>query len=115
MPVADELASEESMLPSTEDLRLGNLHPFDIEGDGKGRFVIEEVEDAVPPRNEVQFREVYPEMVHAVAPEYPRQAKTLGLEGDVIVQALVGPGGEVLDAVVYVSSGMKLKIVCLKM
>ena len=93
VPVEDDLVSDDQMLPTSEDLRLALPIPFDPEAEGNGALVIENTEPTIPERTEFQRREVYPEMIHAVAPDYPRQAKTLGLEGDVVVQALVGPGG----------------------
>jgi protein TonB len=49
-----------------------------------------------------------PELIHSVQPEYPRFAKLAGDEGKVIIQALVSENGDVLDAVVFVSSGHAL-------
>ncbi|MBD3222471.1 TonB family protein, partial [bacterium] len=44
----------------------------------------------------LQARE--PELLEYVAPDYPEQARLVGLEGRVVVKILVGPEGRVLDA-----------------
>ena len=46
-----------------------------------------------------------PEMIYYQEPVYPRQAKQAGLEGTVWVKALVGQHGDVVDAIIYKSSG----------
>jgi len=47
------------------------------------------------------------EMVLRVAPSYPRIAEQAGIQGKVWIKVLVNKRGEVVDAVVFKSSGAK--------
>jgi TonB family protein len=49
-----------------------------------------------------------PVMVDACTPEYPRLAKQAGIEGEVLVRALLDTNGEVIVAEVQKSSGSKV-------
>ena len=65
-------------------------------------------DEPLPPRGTFVWTEIEPELVYSVAPEYPRLAKEAGIEGRVVIQALVGKGGNVLDAFVFAGSGSEL-------
>jgi len=65
-------------------------------------------DEPLPPRGTFVWTEIEPELVYSVAPEYPRLAKEAGIEGRVVIQALVGKGGTVLDAFVFAGSGSEL-------
>lgn len=52
--------------------------------------------------------EIEAEMVHEEFPDYPRLAKTAGLEGTVHVKALVDHDGNVAKAIVFISSGLEI-------
>lgn len=43
--------------------------------------------------------------VHQIQPEYPQIARDEGAQGDVMIRVTIGPQGEVVDALVAVSSG----------
>ncbi len=75
------------------------------DGDGEGGGTGELVVAGLPGKDEFVWAEIQPELIHSVQPDYPRFAKDAGLEGRVIVKALVGPEGSVLDAIVFGSSG----------
>ena len=65
--------------------------------------------DVLPSITDFVAVERQPELVYSVEPEYPRWVRELaGIEGMVVIKALVSRAGDVLDAVVYVSSGNKL-------
>ncbi len=77
------------------------------EGDGAGVGTIDTVE-YLPSIDSFVPVERDPVMIYSVQPEYPRWFKDAGIEGIVVIKALVGRKGDVLDAAVYVSSGIKL-------
>jgi TonB family protein len=77
---------------------------------GEGNFGANTVIDSIvdnykkaPP--DFTYCEIYPEVIYTVQPEYPRQARMVGLTATVWVRILVGKNGEALDAAVHVSSG----------
>jgi TonB family protein len=64
--------------------------------------------DVLPSITDFVAVERQPELIYSVRPEYPRWVKEAGIEGMVVIKALVSRAGDVLDAVVYVGSGNKL-------
>jgi TonB family protein len=105
-PVADGvLNTNEVVIPYTPG---GTGTGDTVSGGGFGEDVIFDTGDALPPIDSFMIVERQPELVFSVEPEYPRWVRDLGIEGEVVIKALVGRKGDVLDAVVYVSSGNKL-------
>jgi protein TonB len=111
-PVDDDTFLDEPVTLATRDERAimvgtgvwdgepgeGEPRPGGGYGEGDGNFIR-------PPIDTFIVVEIQPELLHPVVPEYPRFAKTAGIEGRVIIKALIGPKGSVLDAVVFDSSG----------
>ena len=114
IPVDDELfEGEDQVILSQADLAslddgLGEGGVFDTGAGGvPGTFVpSEDVLIEYPEPDVFVYREVEPEMVHEVAPEYPRSIRNMGMGGKVIVQALVDIDGKVREVRVARSSGM---------
>jgi len=103
-PVADdELLDEDVVLATKEE--LADIVAPDISA-SDGDFVVDiDEDDYLPARGEFVSVEIVPEMIFHVQPEYPRMAQQAGLDGKVIIQALVGKDGKVLEAVVAKTSG----------
>jgi protein TonB len=77
-------------------------------GGGEDRTVTysSEIDDFPPPDSFIVCEEL-PVLVHRVEPEYPRQATLMGLEGEVVIKALIDREGDVREALVAVSSGIE--------
>jgi len=60
-------------------------------------------DERLPRFGEYVFVEKLPEIVMKVEPQYPDSAREAGVEGTVMVQALVGKDGKVKDAIVIES------------
>ena len=54
-------------------------------------------DDSLPRFGEYVYVEELPEAVHKVAPDYPEWARKAGVQGTVMIQALVGKDGRILD------------------
>ncbi len=105
-PVADdEVLDDDVVLASREE--LAEIVAPDIVAADDNREIIVDIEDDdyLPSIDEFVPVEKIAEMIHYNTPEYPRLANQAGIEGLVWVKALVGKRGDVLDAVVYKSSG----------
>lgn len=76
-------------------------------GEG-GSFVIEDSNETLPDIGSLIFVEEQPELVYSVEPDYPHLARIAGQEGLVVMKALIDKRGDVVDAVVFVSSGFPL-------
>ena len=72
-----------------------------------GADIIVDIEDYMPGANEFVPVEIPAEMIYEHVPEYPRLAKTAGMEAVVWVKALVDKNGSVRDAMILKSSGSK--------
>ena len=111
-PMPDSLfVDDDPVILST--VERANLVGFgDIEGvDGGldlGQAISSEYDDPLPPRGTFVAAEIPAELIYSVPPEYPRLAKEAGIEGRVVIQALVGKDGNVLDAFVFAGSGSEL-------
>jgi len=102
-PVADDDVLDEDVMLATREEMAEIVAPDDMSGE-IGDAVVD-IDDYLPSMTEFIAVEIVPEMVHEVKPKYPRLAKQAGLEGIVWIKALVGKRGNVLDAVVFKSSG----------
>lgn len=105
--VADSLwddSKPEEMLPTQGELSreagdgdTAGIGPIDTSGLGHSEYF--------PGENEFVHTEKLPDFVSFVKPEYPSIARQAGLEGTVVVKALVDKNGAVRDAKVAKSSG----------
>jgi protein TonB len=103
-PVADEEVMDEDVVLATRD-EMANITAPDIMS-GDGDVVVDIEEDYIPAPDEFVAVEVEPEQINNPPLEYPKMAKSAGLEGVVFVQALVNEKGEVQDVRVAKSSGV---------
>lgn len=105
VPVPDAEAEPEVTIASQEE--LADLTPSVMQGEGDGDIVIAPPsEDALPRFGEYVYVEELPEAITKVAPEYPDIAREAGVDGTVLVQALVGKDGRVKDTKVVKSIPM---------
>jgi len=103
VPVPDAEAPPEQQIASQEE--LANTSPGVSEGDGE-LVVAPPEEDALPKFGEYVYVEELPEAVTKVPPVYPDLAREAGVDGTVLVQALVGKDGKVKDTKVVKSIPM---------
>ncbi|MFH1686166.1 MAG: TonB family protein [bacterium] len=105
-PVADDEVLDEDVVLATRDELADIVAPDIVSDAGAGDIVIDiSDDDYLPAADEFVPVEIYPEMIYQHTPEYPRFAKTAGIEGVVWVQALVNKDGSVLKAQVGKTSG----------
>jgi protein TonB len=96
--VPDELARPEATLPSQEE--LGQAHPgAEL---GPGTVVAPPADDTavLPGPDQYVYAEELPVAVTRAEPRYPDIARDAGVEGRVVVKALVGKDGRVMDVVI---------------
>jgi TonB family protein len=73
---------------------------------GDGQIIVDlEPENLLPKPGDFVYAEIYPEFVYRHQPDYPWLAKQAGITGTVTVWVLVNEEGNVIEAVVYKSSG----------
>jgi TonB family protein len=111
-PIPDSLVVDE------DQVILSTAERANLTGFGETEGVAEELDfgqeasigydDPLPPRGTFVWTEVDAELIYSVTPEYPRLAKEAEIEGRVVIQALVGKNGDVLDAFVFAGSGSDL-------
>jgi protein TonB len=104
-PVADDEVLDDDVQLATREEMAQIVAPDIISEQGDDIIVDIDEDDYLPSMNEFVAVEIIAEMIYNEKPEYPRLAKTAGLEGLVWIKALVGSDGNVKDAVVYKSSG----------
>ena len=105
-PVADdEVLDEDVVIASRED--LAQIVAPDMDDLTSDDNIVVDIadDDLLPTRGVFKAVEIYPEMIRQEKPEYPRLARQAGLEGVVVIEALVLRDGSVKDAVVGKSSG----------
>lgn len=103
-PVADDEVLDEDVVLATRD-ELAEIIAPDITADEEEIIVDIDEDDYLPSPDEFIPVEIQPEMIYYTTPDYPRLAKQAGIEGTVVVKALVGKSGKVLKALVAKSSG----------
>lgn len=111
VPVPDEQITDEDdrlILSMAERAEIIDWPGSGSGGVGGGYAGGSAADDHLPEIDEIVFVEREPELIYSVSPEYPRLAKLAGVEGRVIMKALVGKEGDVLEAVVFVGSGNAL-------
>lgn len=100
-PVADdEVADEDIVIASREELQEINAPVISTAGDGTGTELIIDIpeEDYMPSPDEFVPVEEYPVQIYEEIPEYPRLAQEGGFTGWVMVQAYVDKNGDVKKA-----------------
>jgi len=65
-------------------------------------------DEVYPKSDEFVKLDSVPEMIKMVNPEYPKEAKKKGIEGDVWIKSLIDKEGKVIKAIVSKSSGNKM-------
>ena len=104
VPVPDAEAPAEQKIASQEELSQSNPG-VSTTGDGDN-IVVAPPSDELPKFGEYVYVEELPEAVTKVSPIYPDIAREAGVDGQVMVQALVGKDGHVKDVRVVKSIPM---------
>jgi protein TonB len=106
VPVPDAEAPQEQTIASQEELAQA-MPSTDMLGDGDQQIVVAPpTEEELPKFGEYVYVEELPEAITRVAPQYPDLAREAGVDGTVMVQALVGKDGRVRDTRVVKSIPM---------
>lgn len=92
VPVPDAEAPPEQTIASQEEIAQST---GSVESSGDAIVVAPPAEDEMPKFDEYVFFEELPEAITKVAPQYPDIAREAGVDGTVMVQALVGKDGKV--------------------
>jgi protein TonB len=95
VPVPDAEAPAEQKIASQEELSQASPG-FSNEGNGDN-IVVAPPSDELPKFGDYVYVEELPEAVTKVTPIYPDIARDAGVDGQVLVQALVGKDGRVKD------------------
>jgi protein TonB len=95
VPVPDAEAPPEQTIASQEEIAAST--PGVESSDGDNIVVAPPTEDELPAFGEYVYVEELPEAVTKVNPNYPDIAREAGVDGVVLVQALVGKDGKVKD------------------
>jgi protein TonB len=103
VPVPDAEAPPEQTIASQEELQ--SVTPG-VDTGGDNIVVAPPTEDELPKFGEYVYVEELPEAITKPAPSYPDIAREAGVDGTVMVQALVGKDGKVKDTKVVKSIPM---------
>lgn len=103
VPVPDAEAPPEQTIASQEEIAATTPGVGD---EGKELVVAPPSEEELPKFGEYVYVEELPEAVKKVTPDYPDLARQAGIDGTVMVQALVGKDGRVKDTRVVKSVSM---------
>ncbi len=101
-PIPDEQATEEVTLATQKELQ--EINPTTSTGNDSVEIKVDPGE-YLPDMDEFIPVQEKPSPIKTVQPEYPELAKQAGIEGTVIVAALIDKNGKVRDAKVVKSSG----------
>ena len=104
VPVPDAQAPEEQTIMSQEEIATATPGMAEA-GEGQ-QIVVAPSEDEMPKFGEYVYVEELPEAITRVQPQYPDLAREAGVDGTVMVQALVGKDGKVKDVRVVKSIPM---------
>ncbi len=110
-PVPDnQMPDRNVVIPTREELRGAikpdiNLDSLKASG-GKIIFPFDS-DDYIPRPDEFVPVEIMAEMLYQAAPDYPHLARKAGLEGKVLIRALVDKNGDVKEALVAKSSNSR--------
>jgi protein TonB len=105
VPVPDAEAPAEQKIASQDELSQASPG-VSTEGNGDNIVVAPPSDEDLPKYGEYVYVEELPEAVTKVAPIYPDIAREAGVDGQVLVQALVGKDGHVKDTRVVKSIPM---------
>jgi periplasmic protein TonB len=105
VPVPDAEAPTEQKIASQEELSQASPG-VSTEGNGDNIVVQPPSEEELPKFGEYVYVEELPEAISRPAPVYPDIAREAGVDGQVLVQALVGKDGKVKDTRVVKSIPM---------
>jgi len=103
VPVPDAQAPEDQKIASQEELSAASPG---VSNEGNDNLVVAPPSDELPKFGDYVYVEELPEPVTKVAPAYPEIARDAGVDGTVMVQALVGKDGGVKDTRVVKSIPM---------
>ena len=103
VPVPDAEAPKEQTIMSQEEIATATPGVSEETG---SQIVVAPSEDALPKFGDYVYVEELPEAVTRVTPVYPDLAREAGVDGTVMVQALVGKDGKVKDVRVVKSIPM---------
>lgn len=103
VPVPDAEAPEEQTIMTQEEISTSTPG---VAESGDGPIVVAPSDDAMPKFGDYVYVEELPEAVTRVPPTYPDLAREAGVDGTVMVQALVGKDGKVKDVRVVKSIPM---------
>jgi protein TonB len=106
VPVPDAEAPPEQTIASQEEIASTVPSVQSSSGDGGEIVVAPPSEEELPQFGEYVYVEELPEAVTKVPPTYPDIAREAGVDGQVVVQALVGKDGRVKDTRVVKSIPM---------
>lgn len=95
VPVPDAEAPPEQIIASQEEIAA--MTPGVATGDGENIVVAPPSAEELPGFGEYVYAEELPEAITKVRPQYPDIAREAGVDGTVMVQALVGKDGRVKD------------------
>jgi protein TonB len=105
VPVPDAEAPQEQTIMSQDELQSSTPGVSD-EGNGQQIVVAPPSDDDMPKFGDYVYVEELPEAVTRIPPNYPDMAREAGVDGTVMVQALVGKDGRVRDVRVVKSIPM---------
>lgn len=103
VPVPDAEAPPEQTIASQEEIALSTPG---VSTEGAGEIVVAPPSDDLPKFGDYVYVEELPEAITKVAPIYPDIAREAGVDGQVVIQALVGKDGRVKDTRVVKSIPM---------
>ena len=104
VPVPDAEAPKEQTIMSQEEIATST--PGVAEAGNGQQIVVAPSEDDLPKFGDYVYVEELPEAVTRISPAYPDLAREAGVDGTVMVQALVGKDGKVKDVRVVKSIPM---------
>jgi protein TonB len=100
VPVPDAEAPSDATIKSQEEIAAATPSVPTTSDQGKEIVVAPPTDDELPRLNDYVYVEELPEAITQVKPTYPDIARDAGVEGTVLVRALVGKDGKVHDVVV---------------
>jgi protein TonB len=106
VPVPDAEAPMEQTIKSQEEIAAATPSMTNQDDKGAQIIIAPQSDDELPKYGEYVYVEELPEAITTVQPQYPDIAREAGVDGTVMVQALVGKDGKVKDTRVVKSIPM---------
>jgi protein TonB len=103
LPTEEEQIEEEQTIATQEELSQA-IGVGETAGTGDSLVIAPPQEEALPGFGEYVYVEEFPEAIKKVTPDYPDLARQSSMEGQVVVQALVGKDGRVKQTKVVKSN-----------